>query len=392
MVSSKLKFMADEIARLKEVGLYNTIKTIQSPQGSWLEIDGKNVLNMCSNNYLGLANHPQLIEEAKRILDEFGVGPGAVRSIAGTMTIHTELERLLAKFKGVESTLAVQSGFVANQAAIPSIGADAIFTDSLNHASIIDGVRLTKASRFIYEHNNVEDLASKLANAKDYKRKLIITDGVFSMDGDIAPLDEISKVAHEYDAILMVDDAHGEGVLGDHGRGIVNHFGLSHEDVDIDVGTLSKAMGVVGGYIAGSDLLRQFLEQKARPFLFSSALTPPDVAAGIAAVNMLMKDDTLVRKLWDNAKYFQNTMKDLGFDTGKTQTPITPIMLGDAKLAGEFSKMLFEESVFAMKIGFPTVPKGLARIRVMLSAAHTKEDLDFAIEKFQIVGKKLNVI
>ena len=389
---SKLSFMENEMNRLEDVGLFNNIRTIDSPQDAWLKIEGKRVLNMCSNNYLGLANDKRISEAAKAAIDEYGVGPGAVRTIAGTMTLHKILENTLAEFKQVEATIGLQSGFVTNQAVIPQIGADAIFTDSLNHASIIDGVRLTKSKRFIYEHNNVSELAARLEEGKEFSRKLIITDGVFSMDGDIAPLGEIAKVAKEYDAIVMVDDAHGEGVLGDHGRGIVNHYNLSHHDVDIDVGTLSKAMGVVGGYVAGSKLLTDFLTQKARPFLFSSATTVPDVAASIASVKILMEDDSLVKKLWQNAEYFQKGMKDLGFDTGKTETPITPVMLGEAKLAREFSKELFKEGIFAMAIGFPTVPKGLARIRVMLSAAHSKGDLDFALEKFEKVGKSLKVV
>ncbi len=389
---NKLDFMTTELNRLKSEGLYNAIRVLESPQGSWLKIGGKSVLNLCSNNYLGLADHPKLVEAAKETLDEYGVGPGAVRSIAGTMALHKELEESLAKFKEVEATLGLQSGFVANQAVIPPIQADGIFTDALNHASIIDGVRLTKSQRFIYEHNNVEDLAIQLDKGKDLKRKLIITDGVFSMDGDIAPLDGIAKLATEYDALLMVDDAHGEGVLGDHGRGIVNHFKLNSDQVDIEIGTLSKALGVVGGYVAGKQVLRDFLEQKARPFLFSSAVTPPDVAAAIAAVKILENDDSLVKKLWDNARYFQGAMKDIGFDTGKTQTPITPVMIGDAKTSSEFSKELLKEGIFAMSLGFPTVPKNQARIRVMLSAAHSKEDLDFGIQKFEMIGKKLNLI
>ncbi|MDH5402371.1 MAG: glycine C-acetyltransferase [Candidatus Heimdallarchaeota archaeon] len=392
MVKPKQEFMVSELNRLREVGLYNNIRTIQSPQGAWLIIDGSKVLNLCSNNYLGLANHPDLIFEAKKILDEFGVGPGAVRSIAGTMTLHKDLERVLSDFKGVENSLALQSGFVANQAVIPAIDADAIFTDYLNHASIIDGVRLTKAKRFIYEHNSVEDLAAKLEEGKDAEKKLIISDGVFSMDGDIAPVDEIVKVADEYNALVMIDDAHGEGVLGAHGRGIGDHFNLHNGEIDIEIGTLSKAIGVVGGFVAGSNVLIDYLQQKGRPFLFSSALTPPDVAAAIAAIKILEKDDTLVKKLWENAKYFQKALKDIGFDTGKTQTPITPIMIGEAKVASDFSKKLLQEGIFAMSIGFPTVPKGEARIRAMLSAAHEKEDLDKGIAGFEKVGKQLNII
>lgn len=392
MTKQSQKFMFDEIQRLKNAGLYNRIPVIDSPQGAWLTIDGNKVLNLCSNNYLGLANHPQLIKEAKRILDEFGVGPGAVRSIAGTMRLHKDLENILSEFKHVEASMALQSGFVANQAVIPSIYADAIFTDSLNHASIIDGVRLTKASRYIYEHNSVEDLAIKLNEGKDHDRKLIISDGVFSMDGDIAPVDEIVKVASEYNALVMIDDAHGEGVLGQNGRGIGDHFGLHKGEIDIEIGTLSKAVGVVGGFVSGSKILIEYLEQKARPFLFSSALTPPDVAASIASINILMNDDTLVRKLWENAKFFQSGLNDLGFNTGKTQTPITPIMIGDAKDSSKFSRKLLENGIFAMSIGFPTVPKGQARIRAMLSAAHSKDDLELALNKIETVGKELAII
>lgn len=392
MIKPNQQFMDDELKRLREVGLYNNIPIIDSPQGAWLTINGNKVLNLCSNNYLGLANHPKLIEEAKAILDEFGVGPGAVRSIAGTMRLHKDLENILSEFKGVEATLALQSGFVANQAAIPSLGADAIFTDELNHASIIDGIRLTKAKRYIYKHNSVEDLHDKLKEGKEFEKKLIITDGVFSMDGDIAPVDEIAKLAKEFNALLMVDDAHGEGVIGKNGAGISSHFNLHNGEVDIEVGTLSKAVGVVGGFISGSKLLIEYLEQKGRPFLFSSALTPADVAAAIAAIKILKNDDSLVKKLWENGNYFQKGMQDLGFDTGITQTPITPVMLGEAKRAREFSRKILDEGIFAMAIGFPTVPKGMARIRAMLSAAHSKEDLDFALEKFEKVGKELNVI
>jgi glycine C-acetyltransferase len=389
---SKLQFMSEEISRLKDVGLFNRIKTIESPQGGWVKIDGKLVLNMCSNNYLGLANHPKLISYTKEIMDQFGVGPGAVRSIAGTTSLHNELENLLAEFKNVEATLAVQSCFLANQAVIPSLQADAIITDELNHASIIDAVRLTKAKRSIYNHNDIQDLNQKLNEVKDLNRKLVVTDSVFSMDGDIAKLDEIAKLTKEHNAILMIDDAHGEGVLGDHGRGAANHFGLSHHDVDIDIGSMSKAIGVVGGYIAGSSLLIEFLKQKARPFLFSSALTIPDIAAVIASIKIILNDNSLVTKLWDNAKYFQTALRDLGFDLGGTKTPITPIMVGEAKTSSEFSRLLFEENIFAMSIGFPTVPKDKARIRVMLSAAHSIEDLDYAIERFEKVGKELDII
>jgi len=388
-------FFEKELNSLKESGLLVNIRTLESAQGAWLKINGSDVLNLCSNNYLGFANDERLKDVAKKAIDEWGVGPGAVRTIAGTMKIHEELEKRLAEFKRVEAVLALQSGFNANQAVIPAIttAEDAILSDELNHASIIDGVRLSKAKRYVWKHRDLEDLEKQLqqAAADGARFKLIITDGVFSMDGDLAPLPGIVELAEKYNAMVMVDDAHGEGVLGNHGRGIVDHFGL-HGKVDIEIGTLSKAFGVIGGYVAGKKELIEYLKQKARPFLFSSSLSPADVAAAIEAVNILEESDELVRRLWDNAKYFKEAMSKLGFDTGKSETPITPVMLYDAKVASEFSKKLFEEGIFAQSIGYPTVPKGKARIRVMISAVHTKEDLDFAIEKFEKVGKELKII
>lgn len=388
---SKYDFITEELTRLKNEGLYNNIRTISGPQGAHLIVDGKKVLNMCSNNYLGFANDPALVKAAESALSKYGAGPGAVRSIAGTLDLHIELEKKLARFKKVDAAIFLQSGFVANQAVIPPIvdsAQDAVFTDELNHASIIDGVRLTKAQRFIYKHNNPDDLRKKLEEGKSARRKLIITDGVFSMDGDIAPLDKIAEIAGEYGAITMVDDAHGEGVLGDAGRGIVDHFKL-HNKFDIEVGTMSKAFGVVGGFVAGKSELIEYLKQKARPFLFSSAATPADTAACMAAVDILLASGDSVKKLWDNAKYFKENMKKLGFDIGVSQTPITPVMLGEASTAQAFSKKLFEEGIFAMAIGFPTVAKGKARIRVMISAAHSKEDLDTTLAAFERVGKEL---
>ena len=393
-MGNKFDFITDELQQLRDSGLYNQIRTIESAQGAWLVIEGKRVLNLCSNNYLGLANQSELKEAARKALEELGVGPGAVRSIAGTMSIHLELEKALARFKHVEDALSFQSGINANFGTIAALAGadDAIFTDELNHASIIDGCRLTKAKRFIYPHGDAKGLREVLEKeGKSVKKKLIVTDGVFSMDGDLAPLPEIAKIAEEYEAILMVDDAHGEGVLGDHGRGIADHFGLQGR-VDVEMGTMSKAFGVVGGYIAGSKELTEYLRQRARPFLFSSAVTPADVAACIAAVKLLESSDELVKKLWANARYFKEGMKSLGFDTGHSETPITPVMLGDASLARNFSKRLFEEKIFGMAIGYPTVPMGKARIRVMISAAHTQEDLDFALNVFGSVGKELKVL
>lgn len=391
---SKTDWIQQEIDSLKSQGLYNTIRTIGSPQGAWLTVDGKKVLNFCSNNYLGLANHPALTAAAKRATDEMGVGPAAVRSIAGTMTLHVELEKRLAKFKGVEAAITFQSGFTANLATIPALVGkeDVIFSDRLNHASIIDGCRLSGAKIIAYEHNDVKSLEEQIqANLKNYRRALIITDGVFSMDGDIAPLPDIYEVAKKYDILLMVDDAHGEGVLGKGGRGIVDHFGL-HGKVDVEVGTMSKAFGVVGGMVAGKSVIIEWLRQRGRPFLFSSAVTVPDAAACLAAVDLLEDSTQLVDKLWDNAKYFKSEMKRLGFNTGVSETPITPIMLGEAPLAQQFSRELFEAGVFAMAIGYPTVPQGKARIRVMISASHSKDDLDQGLEAFKSVGEKLGVI
>jgi glycine C-acetyltransferase len=391
---SKLGFLLDEIQNLKESGLYNTIRTVSGPQGAWFVVDGKKVLNLCSNNYLGFANMPELKDAAKKAIDEYGVGPGAVRTISGTQDIHIALEKKLAEFKHAPACIVVQAGFTANTVVIPTItgAGDLIFSDELNHASIIDGCRLSRAQVVRYAHNDVADLRAKIIEHKDKARRmLIITDGVFSMDGDIAPLPDICDVADEFGAMVMVDDAHGEGVLGDSGRGIVNHFKLEGR-VEVEVGTLSKAFGVMGGYVTGEEVLIEYLKQRGRPFLFSTGLTPADTAAAIAAVDVLLKSDALVKKLWDNAAYFRAGLRKVGFDTGKTETPITPVMLGDEKVTGEFSKRLYEEGIFASGITYPTVPRGKARIRCMLSAAHDRSDLDYAIEKFESVGKALGVI
>ncbi len=393
-MSAKLQWIQDELQNLEESGLYNRIRTLSSPQGAWLEVDGQRVLNFCSNNYLGLANHPRLVEAARQAVAEYGVGPAAVRTIAGTMNLHLELEKRLAAFKGVEAAVTFQSGFNANVGCIPALvgRGDVIFSDELNHASIIDGSRLSRAQIVRFEHCDVEDLKRNLSDKRgEFNRALVITDGVFSMDGDVAPLDEIYEVTKEYDAVLMVDDAHGEGVLGTGGRGIVDHYGL-HGKVDVEIGTLSKAFGVVGGIVSGDPLIVEWLNQRGRPFLFSSAMTVPDVAACLAAVDILEESTELVDKLWQNTHYFKEQMRILGFDTGLSTTPITPVMLGEAPLAQQFSRELFEAGVFAMSIGFPTVPRGKARIRVMISAAHEREDLDQGLMAFTSVGKKLGVI
>jgi len=393
-MTAKLHWLTQEIEGLKEQGLYNRIRTIGSAQGARLIVDGKDVLNFCSNNYLGLANHPKLIEAAKNATKKYGVGPAAVRSIAGTTDLHVQLEQRLAKFKGAEDVITFQSGFTANLGTIAALVGkeDVIFSDRLNHASIIDGCRLSGAKIIAYEHNDPAALEEAIKEAAGtYRRALIVTDGVFSMDGDIAPLPALYEVAKKYDILFMVDDAHGEGVLGKGGRGIVDHFGL-HGKVDIEVGTMSKAFGVVGGMVAGDKKIIEWLRQRGRPFLFSSAVTAPDAAACLAAVDLLEESTELVDKLWDNARYFKGEMKKLGFDTGVSETPITPVMLGEAPLAQQFSRELFENGVFAMAIGFPTVPKGKARIRVMISASHDRDDLGQGLEAFAKVGRKLGVI
>jgi glycine C-acetyltransferase len=393
MLDGRLAWVQDEIESLKSAGLYNYIRTIESPMDSWVTIDGRRLLNFCANNYLGLANHPRVRAAAQRGIEAYGVGPGAVRSIAGTTSLHIELEQRLAEFKHAEACVTFQSGFTANLATIPALvgPGDLIFSDELNHASIIDGCRLSRAEVVRYAHNNVDDLRRVIGERADFKRRLIITDGVFSMDGDIAPLDKIAEVAEEFGIMLMVDDAHGEGVLGHGGRGIVDHFGL-HGRVDVEVGTLSKAFGVVGGLVAGKGIIIEWLRQRGRPFLFSSAMTAPDAAACIEAVAILSESTELIDRLWANAELFRKEMKTMGFDTGLSQTPIVPVMLGEAQLAQQFSRRLFEEGVFAMAIGYPTVAKGKARIRVMNSAAHNHSDIEIALETFSRVGRELGVI
>jgi glycine C-acetyltransferase len=394
MSDNKLTWLENELQSLKDQGLFNTIRTIASAQGAWIIVDGKRVLNFCSNNYLGIADHPRLKEAAQQAIGKYGVGPAAVRSIAGTLDLHVEFERRMAQFKGVEDALYVQSGFVANQAAIaPLVGKeDVIFTDRLNHASIIDGCRLSSAKIVIYEHCDAADAEARMKeHLPQYRRGLLVTDGVFSMDGDIAPLDKLYEVCDRYGVITMVDDAHGEGVVGRGGRGIVDHFGL-HGKFDVEIGTLSKAFGVVGGVIAGKKVLVDWMRQRGRPFLFSSATTAADTAACLAAIDLLEESTELVDRLWANAKLFKAEMKKLGFNTGKSETPITPVILGENQIAQQFSRKLFERGIFAMPIVFPTVPKGTARIRVMISASHTSNDLEQGLEAFQAVGEELGLI
>jgi glycine C-acetyltransferase len=391
-MESKTAWIEREMAQLREQGLLINIRHLGSAQGARLTVDGKQVLNFCSNNYLNLANDPRLLDAARRAMERYGIGPAAVRTIAGTMELHLELNAA-ASFKHVEAAITFQSGFNANLATIPALvgKGDVIFSDELNHASIIDGARLSRAEIVRFAHADPTDLRRQIENTRTDGRRLIVTDGVFSMDGDIAPLAEIYEVAREHNILLMVDDAHGVGVLGKGGRGIVDHFNL-HGKVDIEVGTMSKAFGVVGGVVAGSKVIVEWLRQRGRPFLFSSAMTVPDVAACLAAVDILESSTDLVDRLWNNAEFFKKEMNTLGFNTGKTQTPIVPVMLGEAPLAQRFSRRLFEEGVFAMAIGFPTVPQGKARIRVMNSASHSQSELEQALSAFEKVGRELGVI
>ncbi len=392
------------IEDLKKKGLFTPVRVLESAQGPWVTVDGKKLLNFCSNNYLGLAQDRRLVRAVTVAVKKYGVGAGAVRPISGNLSLHMEAEKRLAKFKGAEAAFLLPSGFVANLVAIQTIVGkeDIVISDELNHASIIDAIRLAQVrTKFIYKHNDMKDLERVLEEAKSLQKKekkpdgtdkiiLITTDGVFSMDGDIARLPDIVRLAKRYGAVTMVDDAHGEGVLGD-GRGIVHHFRL-HGKVDIEVGTLSKAFGVLGGVIAGSEELIGYYRQKGRPYLFSTGLTVADSAAIIEGVRILSSSKSLVRKLWDNAAYLRNGFTKLGFDTGVTQTPITPVMLGDENLAKEFSAALYKEGVFATPIKFPMVPMGKARIRVMPSAAHTKKDLDDGLRAFARVGTALGVL
>ncbi len=370
---------------------------VESGQGAYLTIDGKEKLNFCSSHYLGFAVDNRLKKAINYATSKYGVGTG-YRTLAGTHTLHLELEEAIAKFKGTEAAVVFSSAYIANCAAIQTIigKEDVVISDELNHASIIDAVRLAGVkNKFIYKHADVSDLEEKLKEASKIVngdlKILIVTDGVFSMDGDLAPLPEIVKLAKKYDALTMVDDAHGEGVLGKGGRGIVDHFGLLGE-VDIEVGSLSKAFSVLGGFIAGKKTLIDFYNFKARQRLFSIALTIPDTAAALAAVKILQESDEVVKKLWDNVNYLRAEFKKIGFDTGNSQTPITPVMLGDEEIAKKFSTRLFEEGVFATPIVFPMVPKGKARIRVIPSASHDKKDLDFGIKAFEKIGKELHVL
>ncbi len=388
-------FLERNLNELKDQGLYNEIDPVEGPNGPIIKVGGKDLINLSSNNYLGLATNDELKRIAKEATDKYGVGAGAVRTINGTLDLHVKLEEKLAEFKGTEAAISYQSGFNCNMAAISAVmdKNDAILSDQLNHASIIDGCRLSRAKIIAYKHNDMEDLRAKAKEAKEsgqYNKIMVITDGVFSMDGDLAKLPEIVEIAREFDLITYVDDAHGSGVMGK-GKGTVKHFGLEKE-IDFQIGTLSKAIGVVGGYVAGSKQLIDWLKVRSRPFLFSTALPPGDVAAITAAVQMLLDSTELHDKLWDNGNYFKAGLEKLGFDIGHSETPITPTIIGDEKLTQQFSKRLAEEGVYAKSIVFPTVPKGTGRVRNMPTAAHTKEMLDDALAIYEKVGKELGVI
>ncbi|WP_243089478.1 glycine C-acetyltransferase [Thermus neutrinimicus] len=383
-----------ELERLRQEGLYIRPRVLEAPQEPVTRVEGREVVNLASNNYLGFANHPYLKEKARQYLERWGAGSGAVRTIAGTFTYHLELEEALARFKGTESALVLQSGFTANQGVLGALlqEGDLVFSDELNHASIIDGLRLTKATRLVFRHADVAHLEELLKAHDTEGLKLIVTDGVFSMDGDIAPLDRIVPLAKKYGAVVYVDDAHGSGVLGEKGKGTVHHFGF-HQDPDvIQVATLSKAWAVVGGYAAGASALKDLLINKARPLLFSTSHPPAVVGALLGALELIQKEPERVERLWENTRYFKGELARLGYDTLGSQTPITPVLFGEAPLAFEASRLLLKEGVFAVGIGFPTVPRGKARIRNIVTAAHTKEMLDKALEAYEKVGRKLGVI
>ena len=389
-----LDFLKEKIGELKEQGIYRKLPVLETPNEAEVILNGKKVINLSSNNYLGFSNHPRLKKAAIEAIEKYGVGSGAVRTIVGNMKIHEDLEEILAKFKREEAAFVFQSGFNCNAGTIQAIteAGDIIISDELNHASIIDGSRLSRANKGIYKHSDMDSLEAVLKDSRDkYKNILIITDGVFSMDGDIAKLPEIVELAEKYEAMTYVDDAHGSGVLGESGRGTVDHFGL-HGRVDFSMGTLSKAIGVIGGYVAGSETMYDWLSHRARPVLFSTSLPPAAVGAIIEALKMLMESTEYTDRLWDNAKYFKAKMGTLGYNIGHSETPITPVIIGDEAKTMEFSRKLLEKGVFVSGIVFPTVPKGTGRVRVMVTAGHTKEQLDRAVEVFETVGKEMGII
>ncbi|MDC3425817.1 glycine C-acetyltransferase [Aquibacillus sp. 3ASR75-11] len=386
-------YLQEQLDQMKDEGTFRELIPLESAQGSRVQIKGKEVIQLSSNNYLGLTSHPKLKLAAEQAIKEFGVGTGSVRTIAGTLKMHEEFEQKLAKFKHTEAALVFQSGFTTNQGVLSSIltDQDVVISDELNHASIIDGIRLTKAARKVYKHVNMESLEQALKETQNYRKRIVVTDGVFSMDGNIAPLPDIVMLSEKYDALIMVDDAHASGVLGNNGRGTVNHFGLDGR-VHIQVGTLSKAVGVLGGYVASTQTLKDYLIHKGRPFLFSTSHPPAVTAACEAAVDVLLEEPSLIETLWENTKFFKDGLTKMGFDTGISETPITPILIGDDAKTLQFSDLLFDYGVFAQGIVFPTVPKGKARIRTIVTAEHTKEELAEALNAMERAGKELNII
>jgi len=389
-----MEFLKVKVQELKDQGLYKELVTLDGPNDAECVLNGKKVINLSSNNYLGFANHPRLKKAAIAAIEKYGAGAGAVRPIIGNMALHDELETLLAKFKREEAVLSFQSGFNCNAGVIQAVTekGDLIISDQLNHASIIDGTRLSKADKAVFKHSDMQDLENVLKEKRDsYKNVLIITDGVFSMDGDIANLPGIVELAEKYNCLTYVDDAHASGVLGESGRGSVDHFHL-HGRVDFAMGTLSKAIGVVGGYVAGKQVTIDWLKNRGRPFLFSTGLPPAAVGAAIEAIKMLMESTEYTDRLWDNAKHFKEGLGKLGFNTGNSETPITPIIVGEEAKTLEFSKKLFSNGVFSGPIVFPTVPKGTGRVRCMVTAGHTKAQLDEAVKICEKVGKEMGII
>jgi glycine C-acetyltransferase len=393
MRADPLRYLAEELDSLKSQGLYRRLRVLDDEQKAHTSFDHRLVVNLSSNNYLGLTTHPRLRERALEATRTLGVGSGSVRTIAGTMSIHMELERRLAEFKRTEATVVFQSGFTANAGTVSSIlgKEDFIISDELNHASIIDGARLSRAAIKVFPHRDAEAARAIVQELPRERRRLIISDGVFSMDGDLGALPALCDVADEFDCIMMVDDAHASGVFGANGRGTIDHYGL-HGRVDIQVGTLSKAIGALGGYVAGSRALIEFLYHRARPFLFSTSHPPAVAASCLAALDVLESDPQLIERLWDNARFFKSGLQSLGFDTGASESPITPVIVGDAALAMKLSDVLFDNGVFAQGIGFPTVPRGKARVRTIVTATHTRDELQFALDCFAKVGRSLGVI
>jgi len=394
MSTEKLAFLREEYLNLEAAGLNWKLRTLQGSSAPHCVVDGKRVIMLCSNNYLNLTNHPKLKEAAKRAIDTYGVGSGSVRPIAGNMDLHLQLEKRLAAFKHSEASLVYSTGFAANAGLIAQLAGegDFIISDELNHGSIIDGVRLSRAERGIYKHCDVSDLERVLAETRGkYRRILIISDGVFSMDGDIAPFDKIVKLASEFGAITYVDDAHGDGVLGEKGRGIASHFQIEQE-IDVEMGTFSKAFGVVGGYVSGSEDLRKFAFNKSRTWLLSASHPPAVTAACIAALDVVENEPVHLDNLWKNTAYFKKQLKETGFNIGNSQTPITPVIVGESSVAQEMSTMLYEEGVFALPIVFPMVARDKARIRTIMNSGHTRADLDVALAAFEKIGRKLKIL